>query len=109
MKTDAGSKSRWDSILGDTSDTTYEVLHSKLSYISERSLNGNKGRSVIVVKKGIPHTYVDQPPLLSLEAAGFSIPTGLTEMLLASVYKSPLEHGETWTSQSPYNLEQSPF
>jgi hypothetical protein len=30
------------------------------------------------------------PPLLSLEATGVSIPIGHTEMLLASVYKSPL-------------------
>jgi hypothetical protein len=42
------------------------------------------------VKKGIPYTYVDLPPLLSLEATGVSIPMGHTEILLASVYISPL-------------------
>jgi hypothetical protein len=41
-------------------------------------------------KRESPHTYVDLPPLLSLEATWVSIPIGHTEMLLASVYKSPL-------------------
>jgi hypothetical protein len=54
-------------------------------------LNRNKGATAVAVKKkGIPHTYVDLPPLVSLEATGFSIPIGHTEMLLASVYKSLL-------------------
>jgi hypothetical protein len=53
-------------------------------------LDGNKGRIAVAVKKGIPHTYVDMPPLLSLEATGVSIPIGHTERLLASVYNSPL-------------------
>jgi hypothetical protein len=52
-------------------------------------LGGNKGGTTIAVKKGIPHSsYVDLPPLLSLEATGVSIPIGHTEMLLASLYKS---------------------
>jgi hypothetical protein len=53
-------------------------------------LDGNKGGTAVAVKKRIPHTYVDLTPLLSLEATGVSIPIGHTEMLLASVYKSPL-------------------
>jgi hypothetical protein len=53
-------------------------------------LDRNKGGSAIAVKRGIPHTYVDLPPLLLLEATGVSIPIGHTEMLLAFVYKSPL-------------------
>jgi hypothetical protein len=52
------------------------------------SLDGNKGGIAVAVKKGIPHTYVDLPPLLSLEAI-VSIPIGYTEMLFASLYKSP--------------------
>jgi hypothetical protein len=52
-------------------------------------LDRNKGGTVVAVKKGIPYTYVDLPPLLSLEATGVSIPIEHTEMLLASVYKSP--------------------
>jgi hypothetical protein len=35
-------------------------------------------------------TYIDLPPLLSFKATGVSIPIVHTEMLLASVYKSPL-------------------
>jgi exonuclease III len=53
-------------------------------------LDGNKGGIAVAVKKGIPHTYVDLPPLISFEATGVSILTGHTEMLLASVYKSSL-------------------
>jgi hypothetical protein len=46
--------------------------------------------TAVAVKKGIPHTYVDLPPHLSLEVTGISIPIGHSEMLLTSVYKSPL-------------------
>jgi hypothetical protein len=53
-------------------------------------LDGNKGGTAVAVKKRIPPTYVDLPPLLSLEVTGVSISIGHTEMLLASVYKSPL-------------------
>jgi hypothetical protein len=53
-------------------------------------VDGNKGGTSVAVKKGIPHTYVDLRPLLSLEATGFNILIGLSEMLFASVYKSPL-------------------
>jgi hypothetical protein len=63
-------------------------------------LDGNKGGTGVAVEKVIPHTYVDLPPLLSLEATGASIPIGHTEMLLASVYNHHLERGETRISQS---------
>jgi hypothetical protein len=53
-------------------------------------LDRNKGGTAVAVKEGIPHSNVDLPPLLSLEATGVSIPIGHTEMLLAYVYKSPL-------------------
>jgi hypothetical protein len=49
-------------------------------------LEKSKGGNAVA----IPHTYVDLPPLLSLEATLVSIPIGHTEILLASVYKSPL-------------------
>jgi hypothetical protein len=51
---------------------------------------GHKGATAVAVKKGIPHTYVDLLPLLSVEKTAVCIPIGNTEMLLASVYKSPL-------------------
>jgi hypothetical protein len=50
--------------------------------------DGYNGGTDIGVKKGIPHTYVDLPHLLSIEATGICIPIGHTEMLLASAYKS---------------------
>jgi hypothetical protein len=40
--------------------------------------------------QGIPHTYADLPPLLSVEVTRVRIPIGRTEMLLESVYKSLL-------------------
>jgi hypothetical protein len=54
-------------------------------------LDGSKGGTAVAVKKGIPHIYVDLPPLISLEATGVSKPIGHTEMLLASVYNLHLE------------------
>jgi hypothetical protein len=42
-----------------------------------------------VVKKGVLHTCIDIPPLLSVEAMGVCIPIGNTEMLHAAVLKSP--------------------
>jgi hypothetical protein len=50
----------------------------------------HKGGTAVAVKKDIPHSYVDLPPLLSAQATGVCIPIGHAEMLLASVYKSPL-------------------
>jgi hypothetical protein len=35
FETHARPKNRWGPFLGDTSETTYEVLDSKLPYISE--------------------------------------------------------------------------
>jgi hypothetical protein len=52
-------------------------------------IDGNKGGTAVALKKGIPRAYVDMPPLLSLEATGVIITIGHTEMLLASLYKSP--------------------
>jgi hypothetical protein len=43
-------------------------------------------------RKGIPHNPVDLPPI-SIEAMGVCIPTGNSEVLLATVCKSP---GHAW-------------
>jgi hypothetical protein len=48
-----------------------------------------KGGTSVEVNKDIPHTYVNLPSFLSVEATGICIPIGNTEMLLAAVYKSP--------------------
>jgi hypothetical protein len=50
---------------------------------------GRKGGTAIAVRKGIPHNHVDLPPLVSVEATGFCIPVGNSEVLLAAFYKSP--------------------
>jgi hypothetical protein len=50
---------------------------------------GRKGGTAVAVRKGIPHNHVDLPPLVSVEATGLCIPIGNSEILFASVYKSP--------------------
>jgi exonuclease III len=54
--------------------------------------SGRKGGSAAAVRKGIPHSHVNVPPLVSVEATGVCIPIGNTEVLLAAVCKSPC-HG----------------
>jgi endonuclease/exonuclease/phosphatase (EEP) superfamily protein YafD len=56
-------------------------------------LPGRKGRTAVVVKKGIPHNHVDLPPLASIEATGAFIPIGNSEVLLAAASKS---QGHAW-------------
>jgi hypothetical protein len=50
---------------------------------------------VVAVKKGIPHTHVDLPPLVAVEATGVCIPIGNRKVLLAAVYKS---QGQAWSN-----------
>jgi hypothetical protein len=54
---------------------------------------GMKGGTAVAVRKGIPHSHVDLPPLMSTEATGVSIPIGSSEILLAAVYRCP---GRAW-------------
>jgi hypothetical protein len=49
----------------------------------------HEGGAAVTVKKGIPHTSIDLPPLLSVEAAGVCRLIGNPEMCLAAVHKSP--------------------
>jgi hypothetical protein len=35
-----------------------------------------KGRTAVAIRKGIPHNYVDLPPLVSVVATGVCIPIG---------------------------------
>jgi len=51
---------------------------------------GIKGGTAITLKKGVPHSYVDPPPLISVEATGVCIPIVNKEILLAVVYRSPV-------------------
>jgi hypothetical protein len=50
--------------------------------------DGHKGGNTLAVKQVNPHTRVDIPPLISVEATRVCIPTGNTEMSLVAVYKS---------------------
>jgi hypothetical protein len=64
-------------------------FYSKLPLLSYRAPPGRKGGTAVAVRRGVPHNYVDLPPLVSVEATGVCIPIGNSEVLLASVYKSP--------------------
>jgi hypothetical protein len=55
---------------------------------------GRKGGTAVAVRRGVLHSYVDLPHLVSVEARGVCIPIGKSEILLASVYKSP---GRAWS------------
>jgi hypothetical protein len=55
---------------------------------------GRKGVTAVSVRRGVPHNYVHLPPLVSVEATGVCIPIGNSEILFASVYKSP---GRAWS------------
>jgi exonuclease III len=48
---------------------------------------GRKGGTAVAVRKGIPHSHVDLPPLISVEATGVCMPIGKREILLVAVYK----------------------
>jgi hypothetical protein len=54
---------------------------------------GRKRITAIAVRKDIPHTHINLPPLVSIEAAGVCILIGNSEMSLAAVYKAP---GHAW-------------
>jgi hypothetical protein len=56
-------------------------------YRTDRNRGGNGG-TTLAVRRGVTHNHVDLPPLVSVQATGVCIPTGNSEVLLASVYKS---------------------
>jgi hypothetical protein len=62
---------------------------------------GRKGGTAFAVRKGIPHSHVDLPPLVSVEATGVCIPVLNSEILLAAVYKSP---GRAWSDADTREL-----
>jgi hypothetical protein len=69
--------------------TSWEVLYSKLSLLSNRPLLGQKRRNCRCSWKGIPHNHANPHSLVSVEATGVCIPIGNSELSLAAVYKSP--------------------
>jgi exonuclease III len=83
----------------------YHILHV---YRNDRQ-DRHKDGTAVSVKKGIPHTYADLPPLLSVEATRVCIPIGHNEMLFASIYTSPLGAMKDADITSSQTLERSPF
>jgi hypothetical protein len=68
------------------------------------SFPGSKAWTTVAVRKSIPHTYTDLPPLVSVEATGVCIPIGNSEILLAALCKSL---GVTQTPLSYQDLEMN--
>jgi hypothetical protein len=66
-----------------------EVLYSELSFYHTNHFPGIKGRTAVAVRKGIPYTHTDLPPLVCVEATGVCIPIDNSKVLLAAVLKSP--------------------
>jgi hypothetical protein len=72
---------------------TYLTPHERFSirnyhiYRNDR-YPGAKGGTAVAVKKGVPHSCVDVPPLISIEATAVCIPVGNKEILPAAVYRS---------------------
>jgi hypothetical protein len=71
----------------------------KIIIFLERPLLGKK--SVIAVRKGIPHNRVDLPSLASIGDAGLCVPIGISEVLLAAVRRSPCH---TWNDAEIIDL-----
>jgi hypothetical protein len=57
---------------------------------------GRKGGNAVAVGKGVPHSYVDLPLLLSVKVTGVCIPIGNSEVLLASFY-TRISPGRAWS------------
>jgi exonuclease III len=77
-------------LFSETNLKTHERFFiSKYHFYGTDRHTGRKGGTAVAVRRGIPHSYVDLPNLLSVEATWICIPIGNSEILLASVYKSP--------------------
>jgi hypothetical protein len=50
-----------------------------------------KGGTAVAIRKGVPHSYVDLPSLTSIEATAVCMTIGNKEILLATVYRSPVK------------------
>jgi hypothetical protein len=62
---------------------------------------GRKGGTAVAIKKEVPHTTVDLPRLISVEATWVYNPIGNSEIFLAAVYKSP---SRTWNDADVMQL-----
>jgi hypothetical protein len=84
-----------EALFSETHLKPHQRFHIQIYHIYRNDRHPEiKGGTAVAVKKGIPHSPVDLPPLISVEASAVCIPIGNTEILLAAVYKSP---GRTWS------------
>jgi hypothetical protein len=77
-------------VFSETHLTPHETLFVSNYHFCQTDCHpGRKGGTAVAVRRGVPYSYVDLLHLLSVEATGVCIPVGNSEILLASVYKSP--------------------
>jgi hypothetical protein len=72
-----------------THKTLCDVQYSSYHFYLTGRLPGRKGGTAFPVQQDIPHSHVDLPSLVSVEATGIFIQIGNCELLLADFYKSP--------------------
>jgi hypothetical protein len=78
-------------LLSETYLKTHETFSVRNDHIYRNDRHpGGKGGTAVAVRKGVPHSYVDLPPLISIEATGVCISVGTQETLPAAVCKSPV-------------------
>jgi hypothetical protein len=66
-------------LLSETHLKTHERFSIRNYHIYRNDRHpGAKGGTTVAVIKGAPHSYVDLPPLISIEATGVCIPLGNT-------------------------------
>jgi hypothetical protein len=59
------------------------------TFIEPAATWADKAGTVVAVRRGVPYNHVDLPSLVSVEATGVCILIGNSEVLFASVCKSP--------------------
>jgi hypothetical protein len=85
---------RCNPVLRDTLKTHERFFISNYQFYRTDRHPCRKGGTAVAVKRGVSYYCVVLPPLVSVEATGVCIPTGNSEVVLASVYKSP---GRAWS------------
>jgi hypothetical protein len=82
-------------LLSETCLNPHERFSIRNYYVPQTDrYTGLKCGNSVAVRKDIPHTRVNLPPLVSIEATEVCISNGKKEVLLAAVYKLP---GRVWS------------
>jgi hypothetical protein len=76
-------------LLSETSQTYDSFVIPNYHFYRTNRCPGRKCETVIAVRKGIPYSHAELPPLVLTEVIGVCIPIGNSEDLLAAIYKFP--------------------